>query len=337
MPLSRQIGWMFVLLFVAFSGAPVHAANIVIVNEDGPNEGFNDPTPVDPVPGNPATTLGQQWLNVFEAAAGEWGGILVSGVTIEVGAEMNSLFCDSMSAVLGAAGPVTVHRDFAGALETATWYPAALADSLAGTDLSLADVEIVAEFNSELDGSPSCLGGASWWNGIGSPPEPGTIDFFTTVLHEIGHGLGFTSFVNRTSGEKFLGLDDTYMLNLEDHSLGLTWPGMTNPQRAQSAVDTGDLHWVGPRVLANAQVLSSGLGAGGHPRMYAPSSLQGGSSVAHWDTVLSPNELMEPFLNNDATDLLTTHLMADLGWRLRSIFSDGFESGDTGTWSLVIP
>jgi hypothetical protein len=34
------------------------AATIVIVNNDGAGEGFNDPTPVAPVGGNPGVTLG---------------------------------------------------------------------------------------------------------------------------------------------------------------------------------------------------------------------------------------------------------------------------------------
>ena len=41
---------------------PAGAATINIDNVDGPNEGFNDPTPVAPEGGNPGTTRGQQRL-----------------------------------------------------------------------------------------------------------------------------------------------------------------------------------------------------------------------------------------------------------------------------------
>ncbi|HTV00362.1 MAG TPA: hypothetical protein VMF13_07505, partial [Luteitalea sp.] len=55
--------WLRALwLVAAMLSAPVSAqaaVTIYIVNFDGPSEGFNDPTPVAPVGGNPGTTLGQ--------------------------------------------------------------------------------------------------------------------------------------------------------------------------------------------------------------------------------------------------------------------------------------
>ena len=66
----------FVILLV--TSVPAHAANIVLNVVDGPQEGFNDPTPVVPVTGNPGTTLGEQRRNVFVAAASFWEARLVS-------------------------------------------------------------------------------------------------------------------------------------------------------------------------------------------------------------------------------------------------------------------
>jgi hypothetical protein len=48
-------------------------ATITVINNDGVNEGFNDPTPVSPVGGNPGTTLGAQRLYLFQYAANIWG------------------------------------------------------------------------------------------------------------------------------------------------------------------------------------------------------------------------------------------------------------------------
>src|SRR6185503_15680879 len=122
------------LLLFAITGQAFGAATITIVNNDGPNEGFNDPTPVAPVGGNPGTTVGQQRLNVFQHAASLWGALLTSPVTIVVRAQFNPQTCTATQAVLGSAGAVYVSRNFANAEFPNTWYPGALADRRAGVN-----------------------------------------------------------------------------------------------------------------------------------------------------------------------------------------------------------
>jgi len=53
--------------------------------------------------------------------------------------------------------------------------------------------------------------------------------------------------------------------------------------------------------------------------MYAPNPLQSGSSISHWETIASPNQLMEPAISGDLTHSvsgvdLTLDLMRDIGW-----------------------
>lgn len=310
------------------------AANLTIVNGDGAGEGFNDPTPVAALASNPGTTLGDQRLNVFNAAAEVWEDILDSDVEIRIAAAMNPLSCDAGSAVLGSAGTQTVHRDFSNAPMASTWYHQALANSLAGIDVSASD-DIGATFNSDIDFNDGCLLGTDWWYGIGEPAPSGTIALFETVLHEIGHGIGVSTFVDSSTGSRLGGFDDVYMKNLEDHSLGLSWDAMTNGQRATSAVDTSDLHWTGSEVVNNRCFLSAGK-SGGHVRMYAPSPLAPGSSVSHFDTALSPDELMEPFLTATSEQILTDALLIDEGWTLNQVFASGFEGGTACRWSLTV-
>jgi hypothetical protein len=317
--------------------AAAGTGQVVIVNNDGAGEGFNDPSARTPVTGNPGTTLGQQRLNVFLAAAGVWERIIETDVDVRVLSQMNPLTCSPGSGVLGSAGPIEVFRDFAGAPEAATWYHVALANSRAGMDLSPGTDDINATFNSDIGVNPNCLTGLDWWYGIGAPPPANTIDFFTTVLHEIGHGLGFSTFVNGANGNLFLGFEDGYMKHLEDHSLGLRWPQMSSAQRAASVIDTGDLHWVGPRALTNSGGFTAGTHASGHIRMYAPNPRQPGSSTSHWDTAVAPNELMEPFLNDDALDLASYFLLEDVGWRLQQVFRDGVEANGTRFWDNAVP
>ena len=54
---------------IAAAGGAQTAATIVIVNQNAVGVGFNDPSAVAPVGGNPGTTLGQQRLLAFQHAA----------------------------------------------------------------------------------------------------------------------------------------------------------------------------------------------------------------------------------------------------------------------------
>ncbi len=289
------------------------AATITIVNLDGANEGFNDPTPVAPVGGNPGATIGQQRLNVFQRAAEIWGARLVSSVPIRVGANFDPLSCTASSGTLGSAGPVDVYSDFAGAPLAATWYVSALANALAGEDLDPALNDIDATFNSDV-GKSGCLSSFSWYYGLDGNQPANSFDLLDTVLHELAHGLGFISLVSLSSGGRFLGLNDTFGRFLEDHSTGKTYPQMTDAQRVTASLDTGDLHWIGTNVVAASGFLVSGTGAGGHVQMYAPNPAESGSSVSHFSTALSPNELMEPFATATSDLRLTAELFKDIGW-----------------------
>ena len=300
------------------AGLQANAATFVIVNTDDPGEGLKDPTPVAPVFGNAGTTLGQQRLNVLQAAASYWGAILQDSVTIRVDGSFTALTCSPTSGLLGSAGPQEVFSDFSGAPKTHTWYVGALANAKHGSDLdpsgdSASDIR--AQFNSTLDeGSPDCIGGLTWFYGIGIDPPAGTLGFFSTAQHEIAHGLGFLTVVDPRNGRRLDDTNDAFMDNLEDHSLGKRWDQLTDLQRKSSAIDTGDLHWVGANVVAASSVLAAGRHPSGHVRMYAPHVLELGSSVSHWDTVVSPDELMEPIDTPTQQNLLDTQLLEDIGW-----------------------
>jgi hypothetical protein len=289
------------------------AATITIVNADGLGEGFNDLTPAVPVAGNSAVTLGQQRLNAFTAAASYWSNRLTSPVPINVFAQMDPLPCSAHSGMLGAAGASSYFANFPNAPRLETWYPAALANALSGAANEPGTPEISARFNSSV-GIGGCLTGLNWWYGVGSPAPAGTISFYQTILHEIAHGLGFQTIVDLDTGSRAEGLDDDFMLFLEDHSTGKSWTQMTDSERYTSARDTGDLHWTGPAVVAASSVLTGGRHPSGHVQMYAPASGQPGSSLSHWDTALVPDELLEPIATPSPADLLTTQLLRDIGW-----------------------
>jgi hypothetical protein len=241
------------LLGIVLLGGPLapisYAATITIVNNDNPNEGFNDGTAAAPVGGNPGTTIGAQRLFVFQQAAAIWGAMLKSNVVIRVNAQFNPLSCDAVSGVLGSAGPTTVHRDFTGALFSGTWYHQALANKLAGSDLSAAQNDINATFNSSV-GSPTCLT-IGWYYGIDGN-EGSQIELLPVVLHEIGHGLGFSTTTNGQTGVNLNSFPHVWDHFLFDPSVGLHWNEMNNAQRAASAVSCGNLVWDGDLVTHTA-------------------------------------------------------------------------------------
>ena len=335
-PLVRA-GAIAVALLLASSA---NATTITVVNADAAGAGFNDPSPRTPIGGNSGTTLGQQRLNVFQFAASFWAARINSPVEIFVRAKFTALACSPTSAVLGSAGTKTVHSDFTGAPRSATWYPASLANKLAGTDLCPSTEvdcgtgeDITANFTTALDDG-SCTFPTRWYYGLDAQPPVGQSDLASVVIHELGHGLGFQTFVKGSTGQRFPygdpdAMDDVFMVNMYDATAGKAWPQMTDAERAASAINTSSLLWNGTAVTAVASsVLSSGTGTGGRALLYAPNPVEAGSSLSHWDRSLFPNEVLEPYYTGPNHNLLITdELMTDLGW--------GLSSGGSGnTWIL---
>ena len=235
----------------ALAAGSAGAATIIPVNMNAPGVGLNDPTPATPVGGNPGTTVGEQRQIAYQFAADLWGAVLESDVEIRVRAQFTALNCTATSGVLGSAGAMTVHANFANAGVEDTWYGAALANSLAGTDLSAND-DINSNFNANL-GTPGCLETSGWYYGLDGNTPAGQINFLDVVMHEIGHGLNFQGFYTLTSGAPFNGMPDIYSSFVHDNVSGLDWIDMTNAQR-QAAVTGGGLVWTGSNVTDQVPV-----------------------------------------------------------------------------------
>jgi hypothetical protein len=252
----------------------------------------------------------------FSFAADIWGTHVSSDAPIVIDAQWQALG----ERTLGSAGTTLIYRnsppnDAFLPLDN-TWYPAALAEALAGRDLNDGEPDLRARFNSEFP---------NWFFGTGNVTPPSDYNFVTVVLHEIGHGLGFfDSFDVTSSGLGVYGFDsgdglelpivfDRFLEDADERDL-LTFP---NNSRALGTT------------LQSEAVFFDGLrlrGASGDApvQLFAPSTFEPGSSIAHLDEEAfragTPNSLMTPQLARGETvyspGAFTCAIFADIGWPL---------------------
>ncbi|RJS92379.1 JDVT-CTERM domain-containing protein [Salinisphaera sp. Q1T1-3] len=318
------------------------AADFNITSPDvGTMRGFDSTRSVSPVGGNDAKTLGAQRRNALTYAASIVLSRLSSPVPINIEATFDTrndsdLSCRRNSATLGYGGPTNYVYGFRDAPQADVLYPLALANALAGRRLAdrrtTPDIQLM--FNSRLDaGRDSCLQGTRWYYGLDGKPGADQLDFVATAVHEIIHGLGFESLVALTArddarpGQFPLLPDgarypDVFSTFIQDLSLDgqPRWPRLSDDQRAASLTHGPDVVW-DSATTSNAAYgyLSAGLNQG-RVEMFAPSPLVEGSSISHWASTLSPDQIMAPYESPDTSVLsgigMAACALQDLGWRL---------------------
>ena len=188
-----------------------------------------------------------------------------------------------------------------------------MANALAGTDLNGSSAEISTSFSSSF---------SNWYYGLDANPPAGQFDFVSVILHELGHGFGFSSGrnYNTETGIGSIGLGNPLTPTRYDRLVvsgaGTAITSLANPSTAiGSLLVGGNIFMDGPRVKA--------ANAGNRGRLFAPATWAGGSSYAHWDEATynnTPNSLMTPQIApgeaNHSIGNLTRALFEDLGWQV---------------------
>ena len=239
----------------------------------------------------------------FNAAAAIWGNLLQSSVPITI----NACWASLSGTTLGASGPGYIVRDFNGAPKRNTWYNAALANALSGTDLYSDEVDMHITYNSNY----------SWYYGTDGNPPLTQIDLMSVVLHEIGHGLNFMGTASYSGGIGNLGVSgffaiyDTFVVD------GFGGPLTNYPNTSTSLGDVltgGNLWFAGPYAMA----ANSGL----RVKLYAPPTWASGSSYSHldYDTFNNTaNQLMIYAISKGEAihdpGSVTLGIFKDLGWK----------------------
>ncbi len=131
------------------------------------------------------------------------------------------------------------------------------------------------------------------WNSDLGAPAGGEYDLFSVLLHEMGHGIGLTSFT-MSDGTSFTTLmcagGETVYSFWDDQiyrTTGTVNMWSCSPAFTGSVGDltSNDLDWRGANAVASY---------GGNVPIFAPSPWDDGSSIAHWTSGAAANSLMQP-------------------------------------------
>lgn len=289
-------------------------ADIIIVNQNDPDEGLNDPSERTPIGGNTGETLGEQRLNVLFEAARILNESLDIKYDVHVGSQFTVLPCSDDGTVLGQAGASDYYLDYS----NGSVVPYALANHILDRDLNGSGLEIDTQFNSALDNQNGCTAGLSWYYGFDSAPDDGT-SFLSVVLHEIVHGMGFIGLMESSAHAPVSWPDGKEGFSLLSKNLGraglsATLDEMTRGQRIIAMTSGDRLTWKGDSANNKTSNYSSGVNQN-EIQFYAPSSFDSGSSLSHFDVDLAPDELMEPIYTDTFSDIgLSLEVLIDIGW-----------------------
>ena len=247
----------------------------------------------------------------FGFAVEIWERLIYSPVTIHLRAHYQSfslVYGNEYKDVLGSCGPYAYYQNFENAPLKDHYYPVALVEKLLGRQVTGSNTpDIVAQFNSDFD----------WYFGTDGQVPLDKHDFVSVVLHEIGHGLGFTGFFYEQEGGKgaygdelaFPGVFDHFVVNAQNQQL-VNQSLFTSPSTELLGQMTGgNLYFKSSQHEADI------------PRLYAPFRWDSGSSLYHLDEVTYPkghdHSLMTPFLSRGESvhaPGLALDLLNEMGW-----------------------
>lgn len=270
-------------------------ASFEVTYSDAIGAGFND------------SMHGESRRRALEAAVAAWTKVIEGTVTIKVVAAMEDIDDgddDENTAILAVAGPVEFW------LRNDAAVPSALAWQLQkrrNADAEEADIEVVVNET------------ADWDYALNGQAARGKTSFVYTLIHEIGHGLGFVDSFDVETGEFANSVPLIYDTFL---NRGIGERRRLADRTGDQAIEdmqSGDLFFDGPNAIEASRRSIRPLPM---IKLYAPDPYEPGSSISHVDMdtyadfktgLMTPSDFGS---GTDKIDILTLAIMKDLGYTL---------------------
>ncbi|UXI66922.1 hypothetical protein [Tahibacter amnicola] len=330
---------------------------------------WNDTTPVTAVDGNPGTTRGEQRRNALMRAGELLSQQLQSPSAVRVRACWEAQGgSPEEGATIAYAGPTNFifdSTDFPSPWlpDKYTWYAISEVVRLSGTTQcgavggACGDPEIRAVFNTDLDPPNNVLNAPFYYGYTGASKPQRSIDFISTSMHELIHGLGFVGLVNvddadgaigeRASTQSGVEYDDIFdkqlvYVNTADRTYApFLSNSVTDAQRAAALVSQDGLRWAGAEAVASeANANRNQAAPDSFPLMFAPCERDAvsdpcattpGSTLSH---TVQAGDLMNAYDSGESNRSmgLALPMLHALGWSYVAAPARTYTAPISGNW-----
>ena len=265
-------------------------ATFEIVYTDPEGTGFSDPA------------QGSIRKRAMEATVAAWSAVIQGTVPIVVQARMEAPK-DPESSTLASAAPVDFYS------VNGRLLPSALTFQLQGSRSADSAVDIEVVINPTVDWDYTANGQAA----------PGRYSFVYTMMHEVGHGLGFLSTLEIESGALLNELPTPFDVFVNRGSSSSNPLTLRSSGQVKEDLVSNDLFFSGRKA---AEASARSIRPLPMVKLFAPNPYEKGSSTSHVDQDTYANfkvGLMTPkdfSSGTDKVDILTLGILEDLGYQL---------------------